>query len=310
MHQPTSQLAMRRWTFGRDWALRLILAAAALLGESSARADIVFYDIFKNTAYTQSSNSQPTTPIEFFGSVGVTATNNSDLTGGNVTSSSPLSPMTLTGSNGNFAFQSPGFSSKSTLDMDFPNGTTYTYNVTGGTFNGQSATLATPASDEYASTVPFFTGNTFNALQGVDPSTAINLTFNTYSTPSGVNTPLTFIGITQVSDGKLAFSTSGDNTLSSALVSPGTLLPNTKYDLDIVFSARNLTKNAGFTDATSFTAYDLRTDLIFTTGAAAVPEPSTITMIGIVLALGMGSIVIKRRASAQQNASGITRETV
>ena len=52
-------------------------------------------------------------------------------------------------------------------------------------------------------------------------------------------------------------------------------------------SARNLTPNAGFGTATSFTAYDVRTDLLFTTGGE-VPEPSTFAMAGMALAIGLG----------------------
>ena len=219
----------------RTWSVALVLAAAGMLGGASAQAGIVFYDTFKVATYTQLSNAQPSVPAGYFGTVGVSASLPGDLSGGNVTSVSPLSPMTLTGSNGNYSFGTPFVGSKAALDADLPNGTIYTYNLTGGTFNGQSATLATPASDEYAGTVPFFTGSTYNALQGLNPSTAINLTFNTYGTPPGVNTPLTFIGITQVSNSQFVYGTSGDNTLNSATVPGGTLLPNTQYDLDIVF---------------------------------------------------------------------------
>jgi hypothetical protein len=260
----------RSWVVGLAWVL-------ALLASPSARADITFYDLFKVIAYDQTSNAQPTTPSEYFGNVGVSASSPADLTGGQVTSTSPLSPMTLTGSNGNFSFSTPGLSSKAALDTDLPNGTTYTYTLSGGNFGGQSATLSTPSSDAYASAVPYFTNNAFTALQNVNAHSAITLTWNAFTAPTGVNTPLIFIGISEVSTGQSVFGISGDNTITSTTVAANTLLPGTQYDLDIVYSARLQTPNAGFTDATSFTAYDLRTDLVFTT---AVPEPSSILLLG------------------------------
>jgi hypothetical protein len=59
------------------------------------------------------------------------------------------------------------------------------------------------------------------------------------------------------------------------------------YDLDIVYSARISTQNAGFGGATAFSGYDLRTDLIFST--AAVPEPSSLALVGAGAACLMGA---------------------
>jgi len=262
---------LRSWVAGLAWAV-------ALLASPSVRADITFFDIFKVIANDQTSDAQPTTPSGYFGSVGVIADNPADLTGGQVTGASPLSPMMLTGSDGNFIFQTPGLTSKAALDTDLPNATAYTYTLSGGNFNGQSATLSTPSSDAYASAVPYFTNNAFTALQNVNAQSAITLTWNAFTPSMGVNTPLIFIGISQVSDGQSVFGISGDNTITSTMVGANTLLPGTQYDLDIVYSDRLLTPNAGFTDATSFSAYDLRTDLIFTT--ATIPEPSSILLLG------------------------------
>jgi PEP-CTERM motif len=97
-----------------------------------------------------------------------------------------------------------------------------------------------------------------------------------------VNSPTTFLGISKVSDGGLAFGTSGPNSLTSALVGANTLLPGTEYDLDIVYSARISTGDAGFGTATSFAAYDVRTDPFFTTAALdATPEPASFGLAGL-----------------------------
>ncbi len=255
--------------------------ALALAGAPRAHANITYYDTFKVQYFSQISTSQPVTTTGFGGFANVNASLASDLSGGTVTSSSPLSPMTLTGSGGNYSF---GIfpATKVLLDADFPNGTTYTFHLTGGTYNGQSAAVATPATDDYSATVPYFTGSTYTTLQNFNVANLLNLTFNSYATPAGVNTPLTYIEIDKVSDSSAVYSTNGTNTLTSASVGANTLAPATQYDLSIVYSARLLTTNAGFGTATSFAAYDLRTDLFFTTAAlTATPEPASFGIAGL-----------------------------
>ena len=263
--------------------LGLALALTLSLG-STARAEITVFDVFKNTDYSQAGASQPGTPVGYFGSAAVEFNSPGDLTGAQVDSTSSNSPFTLTPSGvGAVSFASPGLATQAELDALFPNGTPYAFHITGGTFDGQAAALSTPATDAYASTVPFFTGSTYTTLQNFDPTASINLTFNPFTAAAGVNQPLTFIGITRVSDGMSVFGLSGDNTLSSAFVGANTLAAGTQYDLSIVYSSRIVTRNAGFGGAESFVAYDVRTDLVFTT-AAAVPEP------GAMLSLAIGGL--------------------
>jgi hypothetical protein len=293
---------------GPDRVLRcllgVVLGLAALLVGSPARADITFYNVFKDQSYVQTSDAQPTTPTGFQGTVNVDASSPSDLTGATVTSSSPLSPMTLTGSNGDYAYPVV-FATKAAMDAAFPNGTTYTFTINGGTFGGQTGTLSTPATDQYAAAVPYFTNNTYTTLQGVNAASTINLTFNPYT--SSLNTPLTFIGITNVSTDQLVASVSGPNTLSSATFVANTLAPGTTYDLDIVYSNREVTAGPpGFGTSSAFYSYDLRTDLIFTT-ATSVPEPSTLILGVVGLALLLGVNVVRRWFSAR---SAVTVSTL
>jgi hypothetical protein len=274
---------------------RAVLAVFGLpLLAPFAHGAVLDYDLFKTIAYSQTSNAQPTTPTVFFGSVAVDSDNTTDFTAGNVTSTSALSPMVLMVADMAGNFQSPGLGSQAELNADFPNGTTYTYNISGGTLGSQSATLSTPASDEYASTIPFFTNSGFTSLQGVNATNPITLTWNPYATPAGINTPLIFLAISRASDGALVTGTSGNNSLASFTVPANVLQPGTQYDVDLVFSARNATANAGFGGAASFYSYDLRTDLDFTT-AAATPEPSSLSIAALGILGFAGLLTWKRK---------------
>ncbi len=100
--QSVAQFARAVAGFRNPWAGGLALMLVALV-TTPTRADITFYNLFKVSGYDQTSDAQPTTPSGFFGTVGVDANKPADLAGGMVTSSSPLSPMTLTrGQPGNF----------------------------------------------------------------------------------------------------------------------------------------------------------------------------------------------------------------
>ncbi|WP_435018387.1 hypothetical protein TA3x_000359 [Tundrisphaera sp. TA3] len=271
-------------------AVGLAFALAASLG-SNARASITVYNLFKTIDYRQTSIAQPTTPVRYYGAAAVDFNNPGDLTGALVSSSSPNSPFTLnlTGP-GSAYYGTPAYATKAELDRVIPNGTAYTYRLNGGTFNGQAATLSTPASDSYTSTVPFFTGNTYAALQNVDASRSILLTFNPFTAPAGTTNASTFLKITRVADGVPVYDMSGPSSLSSASVGANTLAAGTQYNLSIVYSSRISTPGAGFGGATSLISYDLRTELTFTT-AAAVPEPASIVSaaIGAVCVLGYRS---------------------
>ena len=275
----------------------VVTFSGILLLSPFARGAILDFNLFKNTAYQQTNDAQPTTPIGYFGSVAVESNNTTDFTAGNVTSTSPLSPMMLTMTGTTGAFQSAFLGTKATLDADFPNGTTYTYNISGGTLGSQTATLSTPATDEYAATIPFFTNNAFTSLQGANSASSINLSWNPYATPPGINTPLIFVGVTRVSDNTFVAGTSGSNALNSFTIPANTLQPGTQYDLDLVYSARNGTANAGFGGANSFYSYDVRTDLVFTTAAASIPEPSTFSIASLGILAFVGWVRKRQRTS-------------
>jgi hypothetical protein len=270
--------------------LSTLLAALSLATVHVAPADaaVTYFRWFKTANYIQTSVVQPLTP-HYYGDVDVIFDNPLDLTGGTVTSSSSFSPMHLSKSSPTFANYEMTFTFLAGLDVNFPNSSSYSYNIIGGLLGNQSASLTPPPSDLFPTAVPFLTGTGYEDLQGMNSSVPLSLTWSGFTPVAGINTPLIFLDITRVSDGQVQFERRGDNTLNSVLIPAQTLAPGTTYDLDLVYDNRIDTAGAGFTNATSEIAFDTRTDVTFTT--SATPEPSTAAL----LVIGCVVVLIARR---------------
>ncbi|HEY4312274.1 MAG TPA: PEP-CTERM sorting domain-containing protein [Pirellulales bacterium] len=256
----------------RGVSVCLLAFLIASCAAATARAQIDFYRFFKTDNYQQTSDAQPTVAESFVGNVDILFDDGLNLTPAQVSSTSPLSPMPLgLVAPGNLRF-SQLYASAAARDVDFPAGTSYDYQVTDGPVGPVDAVLNVPVKDLFAPQVPYFTGTTYDQLQGLNPTNDFTLPFNGYATPDGINTPLIFIGINRVSDGQSVYGNSGPSTSTSFTIPGNTLEPGTQYDVSLVYSARIDTARAGFGGATSEVGFDLHTDLIFTT---AVPEPAT-----------------------------------
>ena len=143
--------------------------ACVLSWTSAARADITFFDVFKNADYVQTSDAQPANPVGYFrasrgGRVSRTA---GDLTGRHgVVPEHRLGPPSLlavgrTPASSPYAVPEFRYEVRP-LDAGLPErGRLCSSRSHGGTFDGQSAVVTTPAADADASAVPFFSGNTY-----------------------------------------------------------------------------------------------------------------------------------------------------
>jgi hypothetical protein len=258
--------------------LRIVLVGAwlLLLHLAPASAAVTYYRWFKTATYEQTSIAQPLAP-HYFGAVDVLFSDPLDLTGGTVTSTSSLSPMHLSKSTPTYFNYEMNFTFLAGLDVNFPNSSSYTYNIFGGQLGSQTASLTPPANDLFPAAVPFITGTGYSQIQGMNVGVPLTLTWSGYTPAAGTNTPLIFLSITRVSDGHVQFQTQGDNTLTSALIPANTLAAGTAYDLDLVYDNRIDTSHAGFGGASSEVGFDNRTDITFTT--AAVPEPSSVVLV-------------------------------
>lgn len=267
-------------------------SGVALIGiPSLAHADTITGSIYNNTAYAQTSNSAPTSPVGYFFDIGASFSVAGDFTSGTATYPGPGSPLALpsTGPT-SIGFGSPLYPSLAALHSDYPFGTyTITANGPGGT---QTAAIPYAADFFESSAVPYLTN--YSSLVGHNPNAGITITYPSY-TPNPGTTPgdqFTFLTIYDASTGTPVFSDEFQPPSStSAFVPAGTFAANTAYDYEIDFSNRLDildTVNGTFTQQ----GFDVRTDGSFTTGAAApVPEPGSL----ILMSAGLASLVFLRR---------------
>jgi hypothetical protein len=144
--------------------------------------------------------------------------------------------------------------------------------------------------------VPTLTAGTYSALNGLDPNRPFTFNFAQFTPDASINEPFAFLTITDEATNMAVFSESFLSDTVTAVTGPAdTLLPNTAYSEELIFSARIAetdpamipciaigTTCPGLTEL----AFDTRTVTDFTTGAAAlVPEPSS-------FALFLGSSVL------------------
>ena len=281
----------------RQCALRLALASGLALTIVSAAkpaaansVDPITGYIYDNKSYDQTSNSAPTTPAGYFFSIGLFFTNAGDYTTGSATYPGSGSPQSLPAPAGStqFNYDSAFYPTMAALHAAYPFGH-YAITASGGTA-GTATAYINYRHDYFTSAIPYLTN--FSALNGLNPAANFNVTFNSFTPNSHVSEGFTFLTITDVSTGVAVVN---DDFLSpttiSALISAGTLLPDTLYDYELDFSDRLNGYNNG---SGSFTTqgFDLRTDGSFITGETPLPSTWFLMLSGIA---GLGFVGLRGR---------------
>ncbi len=272
----------------------LLAMATLLLAGRTAQASVTFYDIFKNDSYSQTSNAQPSLANGFFATATLSYSTAGDVVNASVVNGGTTSPLILTSSPGNNFNYAATFASQAAMDAAFPLGNPYTFQISGGTLGTQSASLNTPAT-ALNSVIPFLTGSSYTQLQGLNPATPDTIGINGFAPVTGTTESFAFFTITRQSDNAIVFQQGFlSPSTTSVFVAANTLAPGTAYNIDLDYSSRITTPNAGFGTGTSLIGFEQRTEIGFTTGSAA-PEPSSVALSGLGLASAV--LVFRRRRS-------------
>jgi hypothetical protein len=250
----------------------LVFIVTLSLYSSPAEAAIDFYRVGKTMVYQQTSASQPTIPSSIYGGVDLATQSPADLTSARVFSTttmppSPVPEFVLTEFFSGYWGSSQGYASLAEMDTNLPPGDTFGFLIEGGTLGAQLALLNLPATDLFATDVPYLTGSTFDRLDGMDPTAPLNATWNSFSPLPEVTDAPIFFSIFRVSDGQQMVGTGLSSSAMSFEIPAGTLAANTAYRAVLIFSSRANTLDAGFLTADGSNLFDVITELNFTSGA-------------------------------------------
>jgi hypothetical protein len=265
------------------------LAALVLCGLAlpSVASEISFVNQFRNLGYTQTDNTSLTAQGAFFSaSATVSAQATAAYDSGTLTIGDPDTgpSYALASSDGghSFSLQTPTLPSLADMDAQFPLSSTYTYTLSNGS-DLASASLDLGA-NRYAAAPPQLTGNSFSALQGMDSSQPLALSFNAFNDVAGADAEFIFFSIYDYTTSTWLYPLGfAPPTTTGLTLDAGLLAPGHDYAFELIYSVRVNLPGSG-ADFTPQVGFDLRTSGLF---ATAVPEPATAMLWLLGLAVGV-----------------------
>jgi hypothetical protein len=231
--------------------------------------------MFRNNVYTQTGNGNSLSFTGSFFSTDLNSTGSNQYTSVQVTYPGPGSPITLTPTSATvLSFQTGFFSTQAAMDTAFPTGT-YTYTTTPSSLT----TTLSYSANAFTSTLPFLTGTTFSALQGMNAGAPFTFPFSTFTPNALTTTPFLFLTIFDNTSGTTPYNNGFlPATTTSLTVPANTLAPSHSFTYQLIYSDRVIPAQtppgAAFPPQIGF---DIRTLGSFTT-AAAVPEPLSLLL--------------------------------
>ena len=279
--------------------LASVCGALIFAATLSSAATISSVDLFATNAFSQTSNSQPTTSIGYFFAARLYLENPGDFSAANVILPGGVQPTNGTNGGANpdmaltntttFEYQSP-FLSLSALNSEFPTGT-YTYAATGSPDQTVAVSWAGP---DYATSVPYITD--YSSLVGMNSAAAFGVTLDAFTNAlsgtcgaSGTTCSYIFFDIYNSSNVDVFSHDFAPSSTTSINIPSGTLQPGMTYTYTLYYSNRQVESyTSGSAQFDPQFGSDLVTTGSFTTAeAATTPEPSTavLTLLGIAAAI-------------------------
>lgn len=256
-----------------------LIASTLFLGATAlpSQANIFDYGVRKVGTHTQLNNA--VVDSKSFSFLSQLAGNSSDFASVTTTYGGSLSPLpynvssfpgsTISVASTNFY----NYNTQSELDAAFPNGSTYTFEISGGTLGTQTATLNSPAASLLPS-IPFLSGNTWSQLQGLDPTNPFTLTWDGFSAPPASSSRIELLILPNGAPPVINQSFSPSTT--SYTIPANTLSKDTNYSFTLAYTA-DVSPNTGFGGATGYSFFQQITDGNFSTlstGSGSTPGDS------------------------------------
>jgi hypothetical protein len=237
--------------------------------------EISYLNQFRNLGYSQTDNVTLNAQGAFFSSSAVVSgLATAAYDSGTMTIGDPDTgpSYALTSSDGghSFGLQSPTLPSQADMDAQFPLSSRYTFVLASGLASA-TATMDVGA-NHFAAAPPMLTGSSFSALQGMNTSQALSLSFNAFEAVPGATDEFIFLSFYDYTTATWLYPLGfAPRTTTGYTLDAGLLAPGHDYAFELIFSVRVSLPGDG-ADFAPQVGFDLRTNGLF---ATAVPEPAT-----------------------------------
>ncbi len=289
---PTSRLA------AAGALLALTLAAA-----TSAQAQITLADIGKNVERTQTDGAGTLTGDNAFfyarAFFPADAYDGGSLTVNGTTTYAFNSPSFdccghLTGNQ----YQT-GFTTKAAMDAAFPTQSNYTtpyqVSVTSSTNPGNDTTFNLDLPDDfYSANDPTFSAADFSAMTGLTANQGLTLNTAGFTPGVGADGGTSFLSVFDLTAGQYVYGNFGSSGGATWSIAAGSFTAGHNYETQLIYDSFIGLDSDVPANATA----DLRTDVFFTAGAAAVPEPAAWALMLVGFGAMGASLRRRRRALA------------
>lgn len=259
---------------GRLTAAAAVALAGVLSAAAPARAAVAIFDINRDAQYTQlDAAGNLSLDGYFFSARAFLNGGGTDPTSATLTHPNGVDPLALVAPD-LFLFQSGLFADQSALDVAFPFGT-YTLDT-----DGVPASVSIDyTADLYPLNVPVLSASTFTALSGLNPAAPFLFQFNDLDPDPAAQEALVYLVIRDAGTLAVVFDSGPlpDGT-TAYLLPANTLAANTAYRFELIFSDRLVGDDPS--GVALIPEFNARTGGTFTTGAAAVPEPASLALLG------------------------------
>lgn len=257
------------------FVIKGLIALSVLLISHTSLAIVMDYDIGKARFYEQTaSDTAPTTPTSFVFFSQVSSDNDNDFTSVSL-SGAPDGEVAYSEIFGGFSWDIyEEFPSEAEIDNDFPDGD---YQIEASSALG---TIREPVAvnGSFPAAIPYFTGGVADALQNIDPSQSITLSWN-----ESIDSSETIVFVDDVLSEEEIFYLETTPNITSTTIPANLLEVGREYLAVVIFINGGNDDREGFSSGFGKSNKANLTEFAFT--VVAVPEPAALSLLGIAVSL-------------------------
>ena len=216
--------------------------AALALTSAPLTAQVSEWSFAKGAVFQQTADdTAPTLPVQLVVLIDVQTSSPSDATSATISGGGLPSPLALQQDQEDWeaTLEFPGLAAMNAL---FPSNTTYTLTLSGGTLGTVTQSFLI-GPEEYPA-IPYFTGSVWSGLPGVSTTAPTTITWNDPG-PFVTSGGSTVFQVYDTSIDNEVFAEEVAGGATSAVLSSGTLQPETTYETTLLFINDDTVSGAG-----------------------------------------------------------------